>query len=194
MSPYHHGNLRSTLIEAGIELINREGEQGFSLRRVCALCGVSQAAPYSHFGGKEELMEAMKAHVMDSFTEALREAAAGVGDPRDPRVLLEMGKGYVLYFLRHPEYFTFLFSQPRFQVELSLDAEAGDSFPPYELFKGCVLRVFPDLPRGRAEDLIITLWSTVHGLASIATMKNVRYDKNWEDKVEDILWNKGISL
>lgn len=191
MSPYHHGNLRGTLIEAGIELINREGEKGFSLRRVCALCGVSQAAPYSHFTSKEDLMEAMKAHVMDQFTEALREAASGVPDPHDPRVLVEMGKRYVLFFLSHPEYFTFLFSQPRFRLNLSLDAETGNSFPPYELFKGHVLRVFPELPRERVEDMIIALWSTVHGLASIATMKNVQYDKNWEEKVEDIIWNKG---
>jgi AcrR family transcriptional regulator len=191
MSPYHHGNLRGTLIEAGIELINREGEKGFSLRRVCALCGVSQAAPYSHFASKEDLVEAMKAYVMDQFTEALRDAASGVEDPRDPKVLVEMGKRYVLFFLSRPEYFTFLFSEPRFRLNLSLDAEAENSFPPYELFKGHVLRVYPDLPREQAEDMIIAMWSTVHGLASIATMKNVRYDKNWEEKIEDIIWNKG---
>ena len=192
MSPYHHGNLRNTLIEAGIELINREGEKGFSLRRVCALCGVSQAAPYSHFGSKEDLMEAMKAYVMDQFTEALRDAAAGVGNPLDPRTLIEMGKRYVLFFSRHPEYFTFLFSQPCFRLNLSLDSEAGNTFPPYELFKGHVLSVYPDLSHDRAEDMIIALWSMVHGLASIATMKNVQYDKNWEEKVEDIIWNRGV--
>lgn len=34
----------------------------------------------------------------------------------------------------------------------------------------------------KIEDTIISLWATVHGLASIATMKNVRYDKDWEKK------------
>jgi hypothetical protein len=42
----------------------------------------------------------------------------------------------------------------------------------------------------KMEDAIISLWATVHGLASIATMKNVHYDKNWEEKIEDIIWNK----
>ena len=47
--PYHHGNLKNELIEAGIALINEEGLSGFSLRKVAAKCNVSNAAPYSHF-------------------------------------------------------------------------------------------------------------------------------------------------
>ena len=82
--PYHHGNLRSALIEAGIALINREGERSLSLRRVCALCGVSQAAPYSHFQNKEDLLEVMKVYVIETFTDALREAAESVADQNDP--------------------------------------------------------------------------------------------------------------
>lgn len=190
--PYHHGNLRSTLIEAGIRLINAEGEKAFSLRRVCALCGVSQAAPYSHFQSKEDLLEAMKAHVTETFTDSLREAAQSVSDQADPRVLIEMGKRYVLFFLKRPEYFTFLFSQSCFEVNLSLDACEQNNFPPYELLKGHVLRIFGGLPRQKLEDMLIALWSTVHGLASIATMKNVRYDKDWETKIEDIIWNREV--
>jgi len=191
MSPYHHGNLRNTLIDTGIELINREGEKGFSLRRVCTLCGVSQAAPYSHFSGKETLLEAMKAHVIDTFTKALSNAAAGVEDENDPHLLIEMGKAYVMFFIRRPEYFTFLFTQTRFTVDLSLDAESENNFPPFELMKGHMKRVFSGVPKQRLEDLIIAMWATVHGLAAIATMKNVLYSKDWESKIEDIIWNRG---
>jgi AcrR family transcriptional regulator len=192
MSPYHHGNLRNTLIDAGIELINSEGEKAFSLRRVCTLCGVSQAAPYSHFSSKEDMLEAMKAHVTESFTKALSEAAASVDDQDDPRVLIEIGKRYVLFFLQKPEYFTFLFSQARFEVNLSFDADCENNFPPFELMKGHMLRIFASVPKERLEDMIIAMWATVHGLASIATMKNVRYDKDWESKIEDIIWNKEV--
>ena len=190
MAPYHHGNLRNTLINAGIQLINQEGEKAFSLRRVCALCGVSQAAPYSHFANKEDLLEAMKAHVIEAFTLALTAAAAAVEDQGSPRVLIEIGKAYVLFFLRRPEYFTFLFSQARFEVNLSFSADSAHSFPPFELMKGHMRRILAGTPPERLEDMIIAMWATVHGLASIATMKNVRYDKDWESKIEDIIWNK----
>ena len=47
--PYHHGNLRNALIGAGLELINTEGEENLSLRKVALKCGVSNAAPYAHY-------------------------------------------------------------------------------------------------------------------------------------------------
>ena len=56
---YHHKDLRNALIEKGIEIVNSEGLYSFSLRKVAAACGVSHAAPYSHFQSKEELLEAM---------------------------------------------------------------------------------------------------------------------------------------
>ena len=56
---YHHKNLRNALIETGIQLVSTEGVNAFSLRKVAAACGVSHAAPYSHFQNKEELLEAM---------------------------------------------------------------------------------------------------------------------------------------
>ena len=52
---YHHKDLRNALIETGIQLVSTEGVNAFSLRKVAAACGVSHAAPYSHFQNKEEL-------------------------------------------------------------------------------------------------------------------------------------------
>ena len=53
---YHHGNLRQALIDAGIKIINEQGEDALSLRKAAALCEVSHAAPYAHFKDKEELI------------------------------------------------------------------------------------------------------------------------------------------
>ena len=54
---YHHGNLKNALIEAGIEMVNEGGTASLSLRKVAAKCGVSNAAPYAHFAGKEEMTQ-----------------------------------------------------------------------------------------------------------------------------------------
>ena len=42
---YHHKDLRNALIETGIQIVNTEGVNAFSLRKVAAACGVSHAAP-----------------------------------------------------------------------------------------------------------------------------------------------------
>ncbi len=190
--PYHHGNLRTSLIEAGIELINQKGIEQLSLRKVCTLCGVSQSAPYSHFQNKEELLLAMQDHVIKQFMGVLNHAIESCPDPNDPCVLIQMGKSYVLFFIKNPQYFQFLFSQPFMTVDLDLDADGSKNFPPYELLKTMISRIFGNAGMGKEkmQDMIIALWATVHGLASIATMKNVRYDKDWESKIVDIIWNK----
>lgn len=189
---YHHGDLRNSLIEAGIELINERGLKEFSLRKVSALCGVSQAAPYSHFKSKEELLEAMQEHVTKQFMEVLENSIKEYSDKKDPRVLIEMGKSYVMFFINNPQYFSFLFSQPVMKINLSLNSDENSNFPPYELFKSATNSFFEDsgMSEEEMEDEIIYLWATVHGLTSIATMKNVYYDKDWELKIEDIIWNK----
>lgn len=46
---YYHGNLPTAMSEKGIELINKDGMNALSLRKVASVCGVSHAAPYSHF-------------------------------------------------------------------------------------------------------------------------------------------------
>jgi AcrR family transcriptional regulator len=190
--PYHHGNLRNSLIEAGIELINQEGTKHFSLRKVSAICGVSQTAPYSHFQSKEDLLEAMQDHVTKQLMEVLENAIHSCPDQNGPGVLIQMGKGYVMFFINNPQYFPFLFSQASMEINLSLDDDGTRNFPPFELLKTIVFRIFgtAGMPKEKLEDTIISLWATVHGLASIATMKNVHYGKDWESKVEDIIWNK----
>ena len=42
--PYHHGELRKTLIETGIEFINQYGEEKLSLRKIAEKCGSSRCA------------------------------------------------------------------------------------------------------------------------------------------------------
>ena len=71
---YHHKDLRNALIETGIHLVNTEGVNSFSLRKVAAACGVSHAAPYSHFQNKEELLEAMQLFITDRFSKQLESA------------------------------------------------------------------------------------------------------------------------
>lgn len=92
---YHHGDLRNTLIETGIELINEEGAGGFSLRKVAARCGVSHAAPYSHFKDVQQLMAAMADHVTEQFTFCLQASIEGQEDPMS--AMGELGTAYIAF-------------------------------------------------------------------------------------------------
>jgi len=68
---YHHGNLRKELIEKGIKMINDTGEEKLSLRKLAVECGVSNAAPYTHFKNKDELLKAMSEYILEILTSEL---------------------------------------------------------------------------------------------------------------------------
>lgn len=189
---YHHGNLRESLIEAGIELINQGGIQHLSLRKTAALCGVSQAAPYTHFNSKEDMLEAMRAYVLELFMGELERAAENPLVNGGAELLVELGKRYVLFFTEHPQYFSFLFSHHCMEINLDFNGDDTNNFPPYRFFKTHAVPVMErmGMTPEKIEDGIIAMWAMVHGLAAIATMRYVHYSKDWSDKIEDILLSR----
>ena len=56
---YHHGDLRSQLIDATRALVEEKGPDHFSVSEACRRAGVSSAAPYKHFQDKEEMLRAV---------------------------------------------------------------------------------------------------------------------------------------
>lgn len=196
--PYHHGNLRTALIEAGIDLIGREGIHQLSLRKVASLCGVSAAAPYAHFKNKEELLGGIKDHITEQFMTVLQDAINSAQNQDDPELLIEMGKRYILFFIDHPAYYPFIFYQNSVRINLDLSPgeeapeEDPEEYPPFQIFKVQAVRILKKqgLDNEKIENAIISMWSTVHGLASIATMKDVRYSKEWRTKIEDIITSR----
>ena len=185
--PYHHKDLKNTLIEKGIELVNEEGLKTFSLRKVATACGVSHAAPYSHFQNKEQLFSAMQNYITDEFSRLLEETVAAHGS--EPNALEYLGKAYIFFFMDNPHYFSFLFTQSAVKIDLSSLADNGNNYRPFEIYKETVFALLDksNYPKARRQDAIIAIWSFVHGLASVVTMKNVVYDEDWRDKITDFM-------
>ena len=60
---YHHGNLKEALIEAARRFIAERGIGGFTLVDAARLVGVTPAALYRHFRGREALLEEVAGRV-----------------------------------------------------------------------------------------------------------------------------------
>lgn len=184
---YHHKDLKNELIEKGIELVNAEGLKSFSLRKVAAACGVSHAAPYSHFHNKGELLNAMQNHITDEFSKILEDTIAIYGN--GPNALEYLGKAYVMFFIDNPHYFAFLYTQSNIEIDLSFDVDSTLSYKPFEIFRELAVRLMNETnyPKEKQKDTVIALWSFIHGIASLATMKNVYYDEDWKHKIIDFM-------
>ena len=184
---YHHKNLKNELIEKGIEVVNAEGLKLFSLRKVAAACGVSHAAPYGHFQNKEELLNAMQNHVTDKFSKILEETIATHGN--EPNALEYLGKAYVIFFIDNPHYFAFLFMQSDLKIDISFGSNSAQNYKPFEIYKDLAVKLMNEAnyPKEKQKDTVIALWAFIHGIASLATMKNVYYDEVWKLKITDFM-------
>ncbi len=185
--PYHRKDLKNLLIEKGIEIVNADGIQSFSLRKAAAACKVSHAAPYSHFHNKEELLNAMQLHITERFSQKLKAAIEENENPSD--LLKNLGTAYVSFFIDNPAYFQFLYSKSNIKVDLTLSAPDEENYKPYILYKNCVLSLLNQkkYPQEKQNDILITIWSFIHGLTALATMKNVQYNENWKEKINDFM-------
>ena len=185
--PYHREGLKNLLIEKGIEIVNTDGVQSFSLRKAAAACKVSHAAPYSHFRNKEELLNAMQLHITERFSKTLETAVA---ENKKPAALLKkLGIAYVSFFIDNPAYFQFLYSKSDIKVDLTLSVPDEENYKPYILYKNSILSLLKEakVPKKKQNDILITIWAFIHGLTALATMKNVHYDKNWKEKITDFM-------
>ncbi len=187
---YHHGNLKKELIEEGIKLMNEVGESGLSLRKIAIRCGVSNAAPYAHFAGKEELLCGMQQYVAEEFTERLQKAVADCPNPDTEEVIICIGREYVRFFMKNPHYFKFLYFNDFMKIDLSLHSK--DNFPPFECLRDNVVRINQKLGRALSDEEqeteILKLWITVQGYTSIAVLGNVKWSCSWEDAMNRLLF------
>jgi len=183
---YHHGDLHTAMIEKGIEMINIDGYGNLSLRKVAAACGVSHAAPYSHFAGKEEFISAIQDHITEKLMHVLTTA---VGESDDAMYgMLRMGCDYALFFARNPQYYSFLISRANIQVDFSDNSEG---YEPFVYYKETMFKLFNEVgyPKELWLKTIITHWAFVHGLASIASIPGSGDIADWEKRIPDLIIN-----
>lgn len=65
--PYHHGDLKNTLIAAGIAALDEMPVDQISLREIARRAGVSHAAPYRHFTSCSDLFCQMAVKGLDNL-------------------------------------------------------------------------------------------------------------------------------
>ncbi len=104
---YHHGDLPSALLDAGLEQLATAGPARFSVAEVARRVGVSTAAPYRHFTDRYGFLAAVAARAADRLAAAVA-AEATADDPRD-RLAAAAG-AYAAFLAEHRIGFDVVFS------------------------------------------------------------------------------------
>lgn len=105
---YHHGNLKQALVEATITLIEDKGPTGFTMAEAAKQAGVSAAAPYRHFKGREDLIAEVALQGFGIFADLL-EFALAKGGGSSVRGLESVGRAYLAFAQKYPGYYIAMF-------------------------------------------------------------------------------------
>lgn len=164
---YHHGDLRTALLDSVANIIRESGIGFVSIREVARRARVSHAAPAHHFRNKSGLLTAFAAQGFDRLADLMREAVSSSRAATPPDVLEAMGRGYVRFALENPEHFGIMF-----RLEL-LDERDPDFVRASDRAYGPLVATVERAAReGYLRDVdpmavAAAAWSLVHGLASL---------------------------
>lgn len=164
---YHHGNLKQALVDATVDLIEEKGPLAFTLSEAARRAGVSPAAPYRHFAGRDDLLTEVARQGFVEFRERLA-AAHQQGEPDPVSAIQRVGTAYLLFAQQRPGLYMAMFesgcnffdgerasveAQQAYQV-LYMAADA--------LFKGI------DKDQRQPTSLVANhIWSMSHGIVEL---------------------------
>ena len=105
---YHHGNLKAALVEAALELIALKGPSGFTLSQAAKQAGVTPAAVYRHFEGREDLIAEAARQGYGIFAD-LMEHAYQSGQPSALAAFEATGRAYLAFARKFPGHYIAMF-------------------------------------------------------------------------------------
>ena len=152
---------RTRLITTAVTLLNEEGVQAVTLRRIARAAGVSHGAPLRHFGGRAELLSAV---ATEGFAE-LHKRSEKLPETDPQARLLTACRLYLEFALANPAMFELMFrhdlTNPDDLAELHNEVLAW--------FTDLVMAAQSGGWRAGADAraLAASLWAALHGLAEL---------------------------
>ena len=105
---YHHGNLRQALVEAALRLIEAKGPTGFTLSEAAKQAGVTPAAVYRHFAGRDDLIAEASRQGYAIFADVM-EYAFDKGQPSALASFEATGRAYLAFARQYPGHYIAMF-------------------------------------------------------------------------------------
>jgi len=168
---YHHGDLRSALLDAATARIENQGIEGLSLRKLADDVGVSRSALYHHFRDKNALLNAVAANGFANWIAMTSESGGDESVPAPVR-MRQFVYGYVHWAVEHPQLYDLMFGRPIWKNDLADDELKDVAYPAFQYMLRLITHwqqqglLLADKPALRQTQVI---WATLHGLAKLVT-------------------------
>jgi AcrR family transcriptional regulator len=160
--------MEAALLEAAADLLDAEGPDALSVRRIAAAAGVAPMGVYNHFESKFGIVDALFMQGFARLSEALDTAGQG-NDPYE--ALRECGRRYRALALAHPMVYQIMFLRavPGFEPSERAIECAGDAFSKLvaAVERAIAARVIVESPPFETARMI---WASIHGWMALELM------------------------
>ncbi len=164
---YHHGNLREALVEAALALIEEKGPAGFTLSEAAKRAGVTPAAVYRHFEGREDLIAEAARQGYEIFAD-LMEYTYDKGQPSALAAFEATGRAYLAFARRYPGHYVAMFeSGISINRSPELAQVAGRALGVLERAAEDISRQIPPEKRPPAKMFSAHIWAMSHGVVEL---------------------------
>ncbi|MEL7257542.1 MAG: TetR/AcrR family transcriptional regulator [Pseudomonadota bacterium] len=164
---YHHGNLRQALVEAALTLIEAKGPTGFTLSEAAKQAGVTPAAVYRHFAGREDLIAEAARQGYVIFAEAMEQAYES-GQPSALSSLEATGRAYLTFARDHAGHYIAMFeSGVSVNRTPELAAISGRARAVLERAADALSRHIPPGQRPPPSMVSAHIWALSHGVVEL---------------------------
>ena len=164
---YHHGNLREALVGAALELIEARGPTGFTLSEAAKQAGVTPAAVYRHFDGREALIAEAAQQGYEIFAEQMEEAYQS-GQPSALKAFEATGRSYLAFARENPGHYIAMFESGisvNRTPELAVVANRANAV--LEKAAGDLSQHIPEDKRPPASMFSAHIWAMSHGVVEL---------------------------
>lgn len=164
--------LRKRIIKSATKLFLEQGYEGASIRMIAKDIEYSPATIYLHFKDKQALFSVIIEEAFTMFKQYLEDARI-IADPLSR--LQELCKRYLKFARKEPLYYELIFVD-----RASMDAE-GHHLHYTKLTHDIFIQTIRECKRNNyflskhPESLALTIWSFIHGLATLELQKRIDY-------------------
>jgi AcrR family transcriptional regulator len=165
--PYHHGNLRTALLEQAERTVRDRGVQDLSLRELAREVGVSHGAPRRHFPDRQALLDALAEAGFERLGAQLRAALDEAGEGFQAR-MQATAAAYVRFATRDAELLELMFAGKHREQSGALHDAADRAF-------AVIIELIEQgqaegaLEPGEPERVGLVLFATIQGIAALVT-------------------------
>lgn len=165
MPPYHHGQLRESLLTAAERSLRDNGVEQLSLRELAREIGVSHAAPRRHFPDRQALLDALAEAGFQRLDAELRAAYAAAGDDFVPRVRATV-TAYIRFATEDAALLELMFTSKH---RPGADRVVAAADPMFQLMYDLITQGQErgELAAGDPERVGVVLFATMQGIATL---------------------------